>query len=250
MSSKAGPRVLYESPSTLIVDKPPGLPVIPGRSPAERNCLRLWAAERYPQSPIFVVHRIDKLASGLVLFARNAEAHREYCLAFERGNVEKRYLAVVEGGNCPDTGEITLPLEESQRLKRVVCSRAPAAGSEKRTLRTTYRVLERFRHFCLLEVRLWTGFRHQIRVHLKEIGHPLAVDPLYGKRGAVYLSNLKAKGKYRLKGGEEKPIIDRLSLHAFSIEFAEHPGGEIRHIEAPPPPDFQYLVKALRKYDV
>lgn len=247
MSGKALPRVLYESPSTLVVDKPAGMPVIPGRSPADRDCLRRWVAERYPESPIFVVHRIDKPASGLVLFARNADAHRAYCLAFERGGVDKRYLAVVEGANCPDTGEITFPLEESERLRCVVLA---SAGREKRPLRTTYRVLERFRHFSLLEVRLWTGFRHQIRVHLKEIGHPLAVDPLYGKRGAVYLSNLKAKGRYRSKGGEEKPIIDRLSLHAFSIEFAEYPGGEIRRVEAPPPRDFQYLVKALRKYDV
>lgn len=250
MSGKGEPRVLYESPSTLVVNKPAGLPVIPGRTPTETHCLRLWAAERYPESPVFVVHRIDKPASGLVLFARNADAHRAYCLAFERGSVDKRYLAVVEGGNCPDTGEITFPLEESQRLKRVVLSHAPSGKPEKRPLRTTYRVLERFRHFCLLEVRLWTGFRHQIRVHLKEIGHPLAVDPLYGRRGAVYLSNLKARGKYRPKGEEEKPIIDRLSLHAFSIEFAEHPSGETRRVEAAPPRDFQYLVKALRKYDV
>lgn len=247
VSGKAEPRILYESPSTLVVDKPAGLPVIPGRSPAESDCLRQWLAERYPGAPVFVVHRIDKPASGLVLFARNADAHRAYGLAFERGGVDKRYLAVVEGTPCPDTGEITFPLEESQQLRCVVLS---PAEREKRRLRTAYRVLERFRHFSLLEVRLWTGFRHQIRVHLKEMGHPLAVDPLYGRRSALYLSNLKARGKYKWKEEEEKPVIARLSLHAFSIEFAEHPGGEIRRVESPPPRDFQYLVKALRKYDL
>jgi RluA family pseudouridine synthase len=240
------PEVLYESRASLVLSKPANLPVIPGRSPEDQDCLRHWAQERFPDSRILVVHRIDKPASGAVLFARTPEAHRAHSMAFERREMDKRYLAVVDGEDCPESGEITIPLEESERLRRVV----PASQKENaRLLRTDFRVLERFRHFCLLEVRLWTGFRHQIRVHLKEIGHPLAVDPLYGPRDSLVLSDLKGRGRYRSKAEPEKPILDRLSLHALSIRFAECPSGEIQEVAAPLPRDFAFLLKALRKYD-
>ena len=240
------PEVLYESLASLVLSKPAGLPVIPGRSPEDQDCLRNWAQKRFPDSRILVVHRIDKPASGAVLFARTPEAHRAYSMAFERGEMDKRYLAVVDGEACPESGEITIPLEDSEQLRCVV----PACQKENaRVLRTGFRVLERFGHFCLLEVRLWTGFRHQIRVHLKEIGHPLAADPLYGARDSLYLSNLKGRGRYRSKAEPEKPILDRLSLHALSIRFAEVPSGQIQQVEAPLPRDLAFLLKALRKYD-
>lgn len=240
------PDVLYESGASLVLSKPAGMPVIPGRSPEDQWCLRHWAEQRFPGSGILVVHRIDKLASGAVLFARNAEAHRALSMAFEQGRVDKRYLAIVDGHDCPASGEIAIPLEDSQRLRRVV----PAPPEKQaRTLRTGFRVMERSRHFCLLEVTLWTGFRHQIRVHLKEIGHPLAVDPLYGRRSSLFLSDLKARGRYRAKSGPEKPILERLSLHAFSIQFPEYPSGELRRVEAPLPRDLEHLLKVLRKYD-
>ncbi|MEW6442722.1 MAG: RluA family pseudouridine synthase [bacterium] len=242
----ASPEVLLERESCVVLAKPAGMPVIPGRSPEDLFSLRRWAEERYPESRILVVHRIDKPASGAVLFARTAEAHRAYSMAFMEGAIDKRYLAVVEGGDCPESGEITVPLEDSERLRRVV----PARGrANARVLRTGYRVAERFARFCLLEVTLWSGFRHQIRAHLETIGHPLAVDPLYGTRSSLHLSELKGRGRFRPKPGPQSPIIERLSLHARSIRFREHASGEWLRVEAPLPRDFDYLLKALRKYD-
>jgi 23S rRNA-/tRNA-specific pseudouridylate synthase len=109
--------------------------------------------------------------------------------------------------------------------------------------------LERFRNFTLLEVTLWTGFRHQIRVHLKAIGYPLAADPLYGRRSSLRLSDIKGKNRYRGKKSPESPIIDRVSLHALSIRFEEYRTRELHRIEAPLPRDFAHVLKALRKYD-
>jgi len=100
------PEVLYESLASLVLSKPAGLPVIPGRSPEDQDCLRNWAQKRFPDSRILVVHRIDKPASGAVLFARTPEAHRAYSMAFERGEMDKRYLAVVDGEACPESGEL------------------------------------------------------------------------------------------------------------------------------------------------
>ena len=240
------PEVLFESASSLVLAKPAGIPVIPGRSPEDAYSLREWTHKRYPGSGVYVVHRIDKLVSGVVLFARTPEAHRTYSMAFEHGRVDKRYLAIVEGSDCQDNGEIEIPLVESPKSPPVL----PAPDTKRsRMHRTTFRVLERFRRFAVLEVRLWTGFRHQIRVHLKAIGHPLAVDPVYGRRSLLALSDIKGRNRYRGKQLPEPSIIERVSLHAQSIQFEEYPTGELRRIEAPLPRDIQYLLKALRKYD-
>jgi RluA family pseudouridine synthase len=240
------PDVLFESASSLVLSKPAGIPVIPGRSPEDAYSLREWTEQRYPGSRIYVVHRIDKPVSGVVLFARNPEAHRAYCMAFEHGTVDKRYLALVEGTGCQNEGEIAIPLTESVRPHYVI----PAPSTRKgRIHRTTYRVLERFRSFTLLELALLTGFRHQIRVHLEAIGYPLAVDPVYGTRSSLKLSDIKGSKHYKGKQVPESPIIDRVSLHALSIEFDEYQTGEIRRIEAPLPRDLAYLLKALRRYD-
>jgi RluA family pseudouridine synthase len=240
------PEVLFESASSLVLSKPAGMPVIPGRTPEDAYSLRHWAEQRYSGTRVYVVHRIDKLVSGVVLFARTPEAHRAYSMAFEHGRVDKRYLALVEGADCQDEGEIAIPLMESVRSPYVV----PAHGTKTaRTHRTTFTVLERFRNFTLLEVTLWTGFRHQIRVHLKAIGYPLAADPLYGRRSSLRLSDIKGKNRYRGKKSPESPIIDRVSLHALSIRFEEYRTRELHRIEAPLPRDFAHVLKALRKYD-
>ena len=240
------PQVLFESASSIVLCKPAGLPVIPGRSPEDAWSLRDWAEQRYRGTKVYVVHRIDKLVSGVVLFALTPEAHRSYSMAFEQGKIDKRYLALVDGADCQDEGEIAIPLMESNRSPYVV----PRSGTKNTKIhRTTYKVIDRFRNFALLEVTLWTGFRHQIRVHLKAIGHPLAVDPLYGNRSVLRLSDIKGRNRYRMKGPSESPIIERVSLHALSIQFEEYPAGNLQRIEAPVPRDFSHLLKALRKYD-
>jgi RluA family pseudouridine synthase len=243
------PEILFENSSTLVISKPAGLPVIPGRSPQDRPSLKEWLEKRSPGTGVYVVHRIDKPVSGAVLFARTPPAHRHYCSAFERGSIDKRYLAVVEGSPAEDKGAIEIPLVESRGLSLP----APkSAVRHARCHRTSFVVLERFHRYCLLELRTHTGFHHQIRAHLKAIGLPLAVDPLYGRRDSLRLSDLKGRERYKPAASlsSEPALIDRVSLHASSLSFEEYETGRWVEIAAPAPRDFRYLIKALRKYDL
>src|SRR5262249_11599295 len=120
-------------------------------------------------------------------------------------------------------------------------------GDGKKSI-TQYTVLERFRHFTLVEARPLTGRTHQVRVHFLSIGHPLAMDPLYGKSEPIYLSDLKSN--YKSKGEEEeKPLITRLPLHSLRLTFKEPSEGKKLVVDAPLPKDFSRMLKLLRKYD-
>jgi 23S rRNA-/tRNA-specific pseudouridylate synthase len=156
----------------------------------------------------------------------------------------KAYAAVVEGDVEGDEGTIDAPLRLDS--KRPGAMRAASSG--KASL-THWRAVERFAGFTLLEVSPKTGRTHQIRVHLASIGHPLAVDPLYGRRDRILFSDLKGGG-YKSKAGEdERPVIARLPLHARSLEIRSPvaPESPLR-LEAPLHRDLDYLLKALRKY--
>ncbi|MCB0593445.1 MAG: RluA family pseudouridine synthase, partial [Phaeodactylibacter sp.] len=113
---------------------------------------------------------------------------------------------------------------------------------------THYKVAERFRQFTLVEARIETGRTHQIRVHFESIGHPLAVDSLYGRREAFFLSEVKLK-RYQLgRDEEERPLMSRMPLHAWKLAL-EHPHtGERMEFEAPLPKDFAAVLKQLRKW--
>lgn len=239
--------IVYQDADILVINKPAGLRVIPDQFvPAFTNVKNLLEVQSRKlgderEQAIWVVHRIDMDTSGLVLFARHAEAHRHLNRQFEEGTVEKTYLAVVEGRFREESGEVDFPIDTGKRRGRV---RIHERG---KPALTRYRVLEQFRHFALLEVSPRTGRTHQIRVHLQAIGHPLAVDPLYHQVNHLTIGFLKT-GR-RETGEVESALISRLSLHAFRLRFT-HPGsGETVQFEAPPPRDFQALLKALRKWD-
>ena len=114
---------------------------------------------------------------------------------------------------------------------------------------TFYRALERFRHFTLAEALIKTGRTHQIRVHFQSIGYPLAVDALYGRRPAFYLSEIKGKsyktGKF---SGEERPLMERTSLHAFRLRIDQPTTGERMEFKTELPKDFNALLTQLRKW--
>ena len=176
--------VLHRDDRIVAVDKPAGLLVHPSALDAqeERTALKLLRdqlAER-----LWPLHRLDKATSGVLLFARDADAAREWGLAFEQGRIRKRYLALVRG--WPDAaGEIAQPLARDPEL--------PSAGQERLAAATRYRRLACFewpfqadaRHatsrYALMEVEPLTGRRHQIRRHFKHIAHPLVGDTTHGK---------------------------------------------------------------------
>ena len=234
------PEIVYEDQNLVVVNKPAGLLTIPDRWDQTKISL-LGVMNETLSSSLRIVHRLDKETSGLILFAKNVQTQREISRQFETHEIEKTYLAIVEGEVKEEEGAIELPLDEDPQHPGMT------HVDEKRGKPsvTRYTVGERFRGFTLLTVRPLSGRTHQIRVHLSVKGFPLAVDVLYGKRDALYLSELKPNFKQKSAG--ERPLISRLTLHAGGIRF-KIPGGEEMKLEVPPPKDLTVTLKYLRKF--
>lgn len=239
--------VLYEDEHVVAVDKPAALVVEPDRwDPAIPSLV--GALEALGARSDFrprLVHRLDRDTSGVVVVARTIEGERGLRTAFDEGRVRKEYLALVEGEHPLEDGEselIDLPLGPDR--KRSGNMRVSDTGKPSRTRVSIER---RFRGFTLLRAEPLTGRTHQIRVHLAASGFPLVVDPAYGRRRVLNLSELKTS--YRPKPGRpEKPLIDRLTLHAWRIHFPI-PESEEREaeVEAPLPADYERALKQLAK---
>ena len=204
--------ILYESDALLAVNKASGIFTIPDRQQQEPS-LKEMLTDRY--GPVFTVHRIDRDTSGLVLFARNEEAHRHLSLQFEHRNVEKWYVGIVQGCPTSPTGLIDAPIQENPQRKGTMMVHRNGKSSQ-----TSYTVLQSNPHFSLVEFQLHTGRTHQIRVHAKQLGHPLACDPIYGDAKPVFLSAYKKKFK-QSKWDDERPMIQRLALHAYRLSFID-----------------------------
>lgn len=195
--------ILFEDDFLIAINKQPGTAVIPGRGLEKEDTL-VFAVEAYLGKKVFIVHRLDKETSGVILFAKDPDTHRMLNLQFESRMIEKIYLALVNGN-----------VEKSQiidkHLRQFGSGRMGIDERGKRSV-TEFTIKEHLRNSTLLEVAPKTGRRHQIRVHLYSIGHPILGDPLYGDKLPV--------------GG-----FPRLMLHAGSINF-RHPGGQIQQITA------------------
>jgi len=230
--------VVFENDDFIAIDKPSGLLTIPDREQKEKN-LKGILIEKY--GSIFTVHRLDKDTSGLVLFAKTEETHKYLSQLFEERKVEKYYLGIVMGELQPKEGSIDAPISEHPVTKGMMSIHR----SGKPSL-TTYEVLESTPHFSMVSFRLHTGRTHQIRIHSKNIGHPLACDPLYGDGKPVRLSSFKKKYKLSKHEEEERPIIQRLALHSFRLVFTDlH--GNTHDLEAAPPKEFRALMTQLGK---
>ncbi len=242
--------VLYQDENLLAVNKPAGLPVEPsrwGEHPVHLGQALLAWAERLRRDDGTVehrpraLHRLDLGTSGVLLYALNLDAERYYRQLFSDRQVEKTYHALVIG-EVRAPGRIDAPLEPARADGSIM--RVAAKGGKDSL--TEYEPLQRFRGYTLMEARPKTGRTHQIRVHLASIGHPLAVDTLYGGRERMLLSELKPG--YRPKPGKpERALIDRLTLHAAAVRLPAFGGGEIA-IEAPYPKDLRVLLSKMEKF--
>lgn len=231
---------LYEDDDILVINKPAGLLTIPDRFQARLPNLRDILKEEY--GTIFVVHRLDKDTSGAIIFAKNADAHKHLNEQFENHTIIKLYHAVVTGIVSQDEMAIDIPLAPDPVKKGLV--RPSARGKEALT---TIRVLERYRMATFLECNLHTGRQHQIRAHCSAVGYPLLVDEQYGSSAEFMLSGIKKK--YNLaKHTDERPLISRLTLHAYSLTFRHPSLEEEMSIVAPHPKDLRALLNSLRKY--
>jgi 23S rRNA pseudouridine1911/1915/1917 synthase len=230
--------IVFENDSFIAVNKSSGLLSIPDRTQSEKS-LKEMLTEKY--GSIYTVHRLDKETSGLILFARNETTHKYLCSLFEERKIEKYYVGIVIGLPNEKSGIIDAPISEHPTIKgQMVVHRNGKPSS------TAFEVLEGNRHYSLVSFQLHTGRTHQIRVHAKNIGNPLACDTLYGDGKPVLLSSIKKKFKLSKHDEEERPMIGRLSLHSHKLIFNDEQG--VRHeIIATIPKEFTALMTQLKK---
>ncbi len=209
--------VLFENEDFLAVDKPEGLASIPERS-QEKNSLLALLSESY-STKLYVVHRLDKEASGVILFAKNPSAHRFMNERFLNRKVRKTYLILVHGRLRQDRGVIEKP------LRQFGSGRMGVNTNRGKESTTEFCVLERAASYTLAEAHPVTGRRHQIRVHFYSIGHPVVGDLRYGDE-------------------TQQESYPRLMLHAQRIE-CQLPGGRSLNIEAPVPESFEAVIKDI-----
>lgn len=186
-----------------------------------------------------VVHRLDRYTSGILLVALSRQALQRLTAAFEAHEVEKEYLALV-AGRPPTEGRIDAPLRTVGRGKRPVVVDA----TDGKPAVTRWERVEQFGKHALLKAIPETGRMHQLRVHFASQGWPIVCDRIYGHPGPMLLSQFKRSYRPR-RGQEERPILDRLALHAARVAL---PADGLA-IEAPLAKDMELTLKRLRKYD-
>lgn len=218
-------RVVHLDERLAVVEKPAGLVVHPAPSHSGPTLVDelagILGGGADPERP-GIVHRLDKGTSGLLVVARDDEAHAALQAAVRERAVERRYLALARGRLASRTGTIDAPIGRASRRRH----RMAVAGAGSRQARTHFEVLEALAAETYLEARLETGRTHQIRAHFAAIGHPLVGDPTYG--------------------GEEKYGLERQFLHAHRLAFA-HPGsGEALEFESALPADLAAALDAAR----
>lgn len=231
--------IIYENEDFIVINKLSGLLSIPDRE-AKENSLKKIMQDKYGQ--IFTVHRLDRETSGLIVFAKNEETHKHLSKQFEDRQTEKIYNGLVLGSLAQKQGLIDAPIAEHPSKKGLMIIHK----NGKESL-TGYEVLEDFGIFSNVQFRIYTGRTHQIRVHAKNIGHPVACDKLYGDGKPVFLSAFKHKFKLSKNQDEEKPILSRLALHSYRLSFKDAHGTN-HEFEAPLPKDLKALLQQLRKW--
>ncbi|HVS73260.1 MAG TPA: RluA family pseudouridine synthase [Phycisphaerae bacterium] len=239
--------ILHADDALLAVNKPSGLAVLPGRGRAQNllDLLQHDPALSWPHEKPFVIHRIDADTSGIILLAKTPAAQKHLAEQFRTRTVTKEYLALVRGTPTQESGSTDLPIGQDPHNKNRMVIRGTGAGEPKKS-RTKWIVAERFAGVTLLKVFPVTGRRHQIRVHLKAMGYPLAVDPYYGGE-SVLLSEFKRHYKIG-KFQEERPLIARLTLHAHRLSFVHPLTAAATTLTADLPKDFRATLEALRKW--
>src|SRR4249920_1447854 len=206
--------IIFENEDFLALNKPSGMLSVPDRTQSAES-LKDILLKKYGQ--IYTVHRLDRGTSGVIVFAKSESFHQYLSIIFEERAVEKYYQGFVQGILQEKKGSINEPIAEhpAKNGKMVIFKKG------KPSL-TDYEVMEEFGLYSFLGFRIYTGRTHQIRVHMKHIGHPILCDELYGHEDPVFLSLFKRNFKHSKSEEEgERPLLSRLALHSQRLIFRD-----------------------------
>lgn len=233
--------ILYQDKALAVINKPPGLVVHASAGHEKGTLVNALLFHLKDLSGIGgalrpgIVHRLDKDTSGIMLIAKNNQAHAELVRMFQNREIKKTYQALCYGTFKQDEGIVENKLGRSQGDRKKISSHTLHGKDAK----TTYRVTERFPHMALVEAQPLTGRTHQIRVHFTELGHPIVGDPTYG--GRHWVSKLEPVLQKMVKES------NRQMLHAFRLELVHPITGKKLKFEADVPKDFEKILKTAKK---
>ncbi|MCC6818678.1 MAG: RluA family pseudouridine synthase [Bacteroidia bacterium] len=230
--------VIFEDEHIIAINKPPFIASLHERFDSHaQSIIELCKAVNEEYS---LCHRLDRETSGVMLIAKDNETYRHIAMQFEKRQITKVYHAVVQASVNLSDLEVDLPLYTDSKRKVQI------SAKKGKPSRTFFNTLKQYKHFSLLACMPETGRLHQIRVHAASQNLPLVCDELYGGK-VPELSLIKKKVNYA-HDEVSKPLMNRVALHAFSIQFSDLSGQFIK-IEAPYPKDFEVLIKLMDKYD-
>jgi len=243
MKAAAQFSVVYQDHDIVVLNKASGLLVAADRWDPDAQRLDVLATKELcgEGERLFAVHRIDKDTSGLVIYGRTEEVHRTLSMAFENREVEKTYHALVYGRPDWDELDVDVPLRADGDLKH----RTIKDKRGGKPARTAFRYIGACGPYSWIEAKPVTGRTHQIRVHLALSGLTIVCDPLYGKADPLLLS--KIKRSWHGDEFEERPLLDRLGLHAWKMRVAHPITKEMMEFTAPYPRDLDTTRKQLAK---
>ncbi len=222
--------IYYEDADVIVVNKPRGMVVHPAAGHASGTLVNGLMAHCKDLSGINgvlrpgIVHRIDKDTSGLLMIAKNDHAHEKLVNQLVQKTVTRKYQAIVHGVISHDVGTVDAPIGRDKKDRQAMT----VTDDNSRNAVTHFRVIERFKDFTHIECQLETGRTHQIRVHMKYIGYPLAGDPKYGPKKSL--------------------DIEGQALHAGILGFIHPRTEEYMEFEAPNPPEFERVLKHLKNH--
>ncbi len=242
--------ILYEDGHMVVLNKPSNMVVHPGYGNYTGTLVNALIHHfgQLPEAPGGIphrpglVHRLDKNTTGVMVIAKTEQAHSHLSLQFYERSIDRRYAAIA-WGDIESDGTVTGHIGRSLKNRKVM-SVFPEGEHGKHAI-THYRVLERLGYVSLIECKLETGRTHQIRAHMKHIGHPLFNDPEYGGNAILKGTSFSKYRQFVLNNFE---LLPRQALHARSLELTHPHSGERMHFESPLPEDMEAVLERWRAY--